>query len=214
MPTSPVTPEDPDSSGKPPDPWAPPAPFVTYEASDGLERTSRIGPVLVGCFGFLVLALVSTALHLVPAGSGVASGGSSGVSPSASAELGDCVKLTGVRYDEVACEAGAFNYTVSKVLGSQDEKCGDNPDAYVKHHGHAGRESVCLLPVFADGECYTFTSLALDTDFQKAPCGGPRVVRVKLLPHVADATACGPSAALALAYPEVRITYCLTASGR
>ncbi|MGI5506595.1 LppU/SCO3897 family protein [Lentzea sp. CA-135723] len=133
----------------------------------------------------------------------------------APAQVGDCVKLTGISikvdYEKVPCDSGQHNYTVSKVLGGQSEKCGDDPDAYTKYSGWNGRKSsnVCLIPVFADGLCYDFTASGLTAEIKPIECSF-LVVRVKVLQNTADKAACGPDPALALAYPEIRTTYCFT----
>ncbi|SDP89365.1 LppU/SCO3897 family protein [Lentzea jiangxiensis] len=120
-----------------------------------------------------------------------------------------------MKYEQVPCGEEPHNYTVSKVLGSQSEKCGEDPGAYMQYHGCSGRKSVniCLIPAFVDGQCYRFTTFSLTGEFETPPCGGLEVVRVKVFTNTTDKTACGPSPALALAYPDIKTTYCFTRTG-
>ncbi|WP_394617486.1 hypothetical protein JNUCC0626_49240 [Lentzea sp. JNUCC 0626] len=131
------------------------------------------------------------------------------------AQIGDCVKLSGpsfnLDYEKLACDAGMHNYTVSKVLSTRSEKCGEDPDAYVKYEGWDGRKSshLCMIPVFVDGQCYNFDTASLNAEFLTSECSF-LVVRAKVLPNTVDKAACGPNPALALAYPEIKTTYCFT----
>ncbi|WP_329790238.1 hypothetical protein V1227_39905 [Lentzea sp. DG1S-22] len=174
--------------------------------------------------GFLLIATVPTAVHLLPNGGGPASGSTMNTSPTVittsvlpSATAGDCVKLGGasfnVKYEQVPCGTGTHDYTVSKVLGSQSEKCGEAPGSYMKYHAYSGRKSVniCLIPAFADGRCYRFTTFSLSGEVETPPCAGLEVLRVKVLTNTADKTACGSSPALA--YPDIKTTYCFTRTG-
>ncbi|MCG8922768.1 hypothetical protein [Lentzea sp. CC55] len=233
MTTPPIPPATPEESGERPDVWAAPdraTPFVSYPAAalpphgTPPKQSSRVGLVIASVLGFLLIATVSTAVYLLPNGGGSASGSNVNSSPPVistsvlpSATAGDCVKLTGasfnVKYEQVPCGTGTHNYTVSKVLGSQSEKCGEDPGSYMKYHGHSGRKSVniCLIPAFVDGRCYRFTTFSLSGEFETPPCGGLEVVRVKVLTNTADKTACGPSPALA--YPDIKTTYCFSRTG-
>ncbi|WP_189155918.1 LppU/SCO3897 family protein [Lentzea pudingi] len=131
------------------------------------------------------------------------------------AVVGDCVQLAGGTFDatytKTACAENKHNYTVSKTMPTAAEKCGTTEDAYVRYTKGYGM-NVCLIPVFADGECYDFALASLQAEFPKKPCGGYMVVKAKVLPGTADKAACGQDErlALALAYPEISTTYCLT----
>ncbi|MDX8053382.1 hypothetical protein SK571_28745 [Lentzea sp. BCCO 10_0798] len=233
MTTPPIPPTPPDEPGNvwaaPSGSPAPQTPFPVPPAPSAAgvppHRTSRVGLVIVGVLGVLLLTLVagvgiwfakSDGLSRL-AGPGTTSNPpTSTSSPLPAAEVGDCVKMSGasfnIKYDEVSCEGQLHNYTVVKVLADRSEKCGDDPGSYMKYHGYAGRKSVnlCLIPVFADGQCYSFTTLSLNAEFQTAPCGGLQVVQVKVLANTVDKAACGASPALALAYPDIKTTYCFT----
>ncbi|NKE56825.1 hypothetical protein FXN61_08235 [Lentzea sp. PSKA42] len=134
--------------------------------------------------------------------------------PAPFAEVGDCVLMTGNAaqpdYKKVSC--GENNYTVSKVASSSSEKCGEVADGYVQYVKFSvlERVSVCLIPVFADGQCYDFSLAQIQAAVPKKECGTFGVARVKVLANTVDKAACGPNPLLALAYPEIKTTYCFT----
>lgn len=134
--------------------------------------------------------------------------------PAPFAAIGDCVSMTGAAakpdYQKVAC--GEHNYTVSKVGTSSSDKCGELADGYVQYVQFSVLESVsvCLIPVFADGQCYDFTMASIQASVPRKDCGTFGVARVKLLADTVDKAACGPNPVLALAYPEIRTTYCFS----
>ena len=113
-------------------------------------------------------------------------------------------------YKKVAC--GEHNYTVSKVGSSSSDKCGELTDGYVQYVQFSVLESVsvCLIPVFADGQCYDFTMASIQASVPQKDCGTFGVARVKLLANTVDKAACGPNPVLALAYPEIKTTYCFS----
>lgn len=136
--------------------------------------------------------------------------------PAPFAEVGDCVLMTGNApkpdYKKVPCGENN-NYTVSKVASSSTEKCGEPADGYIEYRRISVLESltVCLIPVFADGQCYDFTLADLKADVPKVACGGgPRVFKATVLANTVDKTACPVNQPLALAYPEIKTTYCFT----
>ncbi|MCP2242836.1 LppU/SCO3897 family protein [Lentzea aerocolonigenes] len=130
------------------------------------------------------------------------------------AEVGDCVLMTGTSiqpdYKKVAC--GEHNYTVSKVGTSTKDKCGEPEDGYLQYLKFSVLESlsVCLVPVFADGQCYDFMMAQLQANAPKKDCGSFGAVRVKVLANTVDKAACGGDPKLALAYPEIKTTYCFS----
>ena len=134
--------------------------------------------------------------------------------PAPFAAIGDCVSMTGNAvkpdYKKVAC--GEHNYTVSKVGSSSSDKCGELADGYVQYVQFSMLESVsvCLIPVFADGQCYDFTLAAIQAAVPQKECGTFGVARVKVLANTVDKAACGGNPMLALAYPEIKTTYCFT----
>ena len=135
--------------------------------------------------------------------------------PKPFAEVGDCVLLGGgsfnPKFEKTPCAENKHNYTVSKVPATSTEECGTPPDGYVKYT-KGSSVNVCLIPVFVDGECYDFTLASLQSEFPKKECGGYMVVKAKVITGTADKAACGQDErlALALAYPEIKTTYCLT----
>ncbi|MEU3643121.1 hypothetical protein AB0E59_07050 [Lentzea sp. NPDC034063] len=135
--------------------------------------------------------------------------------PKPFAEVGDCVLLAGgsfnPKFEKTPCAENKHNYTVSKVPATSTEECGTPPDGYVKYT-KGSSVNVCLIPVFVDGECYDFTLASLQSEFPKKACGGYMVVKAKVITGTADKAACGQDErlALALAYPEIKTTYCLT----
>jgi hypothetical protein len=134
--------------------------------------------------------------------------------PAPFAEIGDCVLLTGNSlqpdYKKVAC--GEHNYTVSKFTTSSDAKCGGPADGYLEYSKISMLESftVCLIPMFADGQCYDFSLARLQADVPKKDCGAFGAVRATVLANTVDKAACGPNPVLALAYPETKTTYCFS----
>lgn len=132
--------------------------------------------------------------------------------PKAFATVGDCVKLGGssftATYDKLDCAQDRHNYTVSK-LPARDEKCGEDKDTYTLYT--KGRDRVCLIPVFRDGVCYQMgIGVSLNAEIPVAECGGYGVVKARVLRDTWDKATCGEGQALALAYPEIRTTYCFT----
>ncbi|MFD4673613.1 hypothetical protein ACFWNN_28075 [Lentzea sp. NPDC058450] len=227
---APVGPPAPPAPGEPHNPWAAPLqsyppPATPYGPQPVPPQRTSNAPLVVGLvLGLLLVGALAT-VFLVSIGNRPMV---SEITPTMTyavpttiptplpppAQVGDCVKLTGsvyADYEKLPCEAGQHNYTVSKVLGNRSEKCGDDPDAYTKYHGWDGRKStnLCLIPVFVDGACYDFRSSILNADLKPFDCSF-LVVRVKVLPNTADKAACGPDPALALAYPEIKTTYCFT----
>jgi hypothetical protein len=137
--------------------------------------------------------------------------------PAPFAEVGDCVLMTGQSlqpdFKKVAC--GEHNYTVSKVASSSTEKCGADDDTYVKYNRFGVLEksvSLCLIPVFTDGQCYDFALGRLAAAVPRKECGSFGAVRAKVLADTVDKAACGADPLLALAYPEIKTTYCFTPS--
>ena len=119
---------------------------------------------------------------------------------------GDCVSMTGSSinpaFDEVDCASGKGNYVVAKVPES-GESCGENYSKYTR-----GSLKVCLIPVFVDGECYNFSVAGISAETPKMDCS-PFVVKATVLKDTVDPAACGPNVGKALAYPEIKVTYCL-----
>lgn len=162
------------------------------------QRTSRVGLVIGICVGVLFVVMLSTVVYLVGGGRGIGTA------------VGDCVKLTGLetdmKYDEVPCSQNRHNYTVSKVMGSDSEECGADPDAYTTYYGRQG--DLCLIPVFRDGQCYDFTLASITADNKAVDCGASEAIKVRVLVDTADEAACGPHTLKAMAYQEIRTTYC------
>ena len=189
------------------------------------QRSSRAG-LLIGV-GLLVLVVAIGAVMLwfvrkddLKFSSGAATATTTTVptttsKPKPFAVVGDCVQLAGGTFDatytKTECAENKHNYTVSKTMRTGAEKCGENVDSYVTYTKGYGM-NVCLIPVFADGECYDFTLASLQAEFPKKACGGYMVVKAEVLADTVDKAACGQDErlALALAYPEIKTTYCLT----
>lgn len=115
------------------------------------------------------------------------------------------------KFEKTACAENKHNYVVTKVPATSTEECGETKDGYVKYT-KGSSVNVCMAPVFVDGECYDFTLASLQAEFPKKACGGYMVVKAKVLANTVDKAACGQDErlALALAYPEIKTTYCLT----
>jgi hypothetical protein len=216
MTTPPIPPDRP---AEPASPWAPPA-HPPYPA----PRTSRASLIVIGSLVLLAGLLAAAYQWVSPKHDVSVAIATTTVAPPTTttppkpiAEVGDCVKLTGTSlsptYQKVSCEGGLHNYVVSKVPATDSEKCGEDADGYTRYtsyQGVAGRQSVCLVPVFVEGQCYDFTLSSLQAETKTAECGGFQAVRAKVLTNTVDKAACGESPALALAYPEIKTTYCFT----
>ncbi|SDH18653.1 hypothetical protein SAMN05216553_117115 [Lentzea fradiae] len=143
--------------------------------------------------------------------------------PKPFAVVGDCVLLSGgsdggvtaPEYAQTECAENKHNYTVGKTMRT-GEKCGENEYWYVRYTEGYGM-NVCLIPVYADGECYDFKRPSGGVEAPKTACGSDLlVIRVKVLTGVADTAACPPDErrATAMAYPEINTTYCLSQTFR
>ncbi|WP_439660128.1 LppU/SCO3897 family protein [Lentzea sp. HUAS TT2] len=213
MTTPPIPPAaSPDGPGEPANVWAPPTSPPAHPPRTGLvhpalihppsfvppRRTSRVGLVIASCLGVLLVAMLATVFYLFPEGHGTA--------------VGDCVKLTGVesnmKYDEVSCDGRLHNYTVSKVLDFDFQECGGDPDAYTTYNGREG--TLCLIPVFFDGQCYDFMLASLTAENPVVDCGATGAIKVRVLTNTADEAACGADSLKAMAYEETKTTYCFT----
>ncbi|WP_330274020.1 hypothetical protein OG205_46085 [Lentzea sp. NBC_00516] len=209
--------------GQPGQPY-PGQPYPAYPAPEPPRKSSGKAVLIIA--GLVVIALgLSAAVFLVNRGDKPPAAASSTsattttttttTKPKAFAEVGDCVLLAGgsfnPKFEKTACAENKHNYTVSKVPATSTEECGTPPDGYVKYT-KGSSVNVCLIPVFVDGECYDFTLASLQSEFPKKACGGYMVVKAKVITGTADKAACGQDErlALALAYPEIKTTYCLT----
>ncbi|MFS8095566.1 hypothetical protein LFM09_00340 [Lentzea alba] len=209
-------------------PYPGPNPGQQYPGYPNPEppRKSSSGKALLIVAGLVVLAVaLSAAVFLRGGGKDDKAAAASSAAPTtttttttkpkAFAEIGDCVSMTGgsfnPTYKKVECTANQHNYTVSKVPASSSEKCGTTDEGYIKYT-KGSSVTVCLIPVFAEGECYDFTLASLNAEYPKKACGGYMVVKAKVIAGTADKAACGTDErlALALAYPEIKTTYCLT----
>jgi hypothetical protein len=225
----------PGQSNEPVNPWAtaPAGPAVPYPAPPGYppypfpeppRRSNRAALLIVAGLGVLALALSAAVFFTVrkdgtaaaPASSSApVTTTTSSAKPKPFAEIGDCVLMTGgsfnPSYKKVPCAENQHNYTVSKVPETSSEQCGATAEGYIKYT-KGSRTTVCLVPVFADGECYDFALASLNAEFPKKECGGYMVVRAKVITGTADKAACVDDGRLAaaLAYPEIKTTYCLT----
>lgn len=168
------------------------------------QRTSRVGLVVAGVLGVLLITMLSTVFFLLPG------------DRDSGAAVGDCVKLTGIEikltYEKVSCDGRLHNYTVSKELGVLSDECGDDPDAYTTYNSRDGfmGTQLCLIPVFFDGECYNFTLASLTAENPVVDCGSLGAIKVRVHTNTADEAACGADSVKAMAYRETKTTYCFT----
>jgi hypothetical protein len=168
------------------------------------QRTSRVGLVIAGVLGVLLITLLSTVFFLLP--------GDRDPGPA----VGDCVKLTGIEikmnYEKVSCDGRLHNYTVSKELGILSDECGDDPGAYTTYNSSDGfmGTQLCLIPVFFDGECYDFMLASHTAENPVVDCGARGAIKVRVLTDTADEAACGADSVKAMAYRETKTTYCFT----
>ncbi|GLZ30496.1 hypothetical protein Lesp02_26850 [Lentzea sp. NBRC 105346] len=196
--------------GKPPMPpaYIPPAPPPKKSSSVGVILGGLLAAVIVIAFA------VRVALHHMPSDSeslpAVTLTDMPTFTMTTSAPpkyvAGECVSMTGSSinpaFDKVDCASGKGNYVIAKAPES-GAGCAENYSKYTK-----GSLKLCLIPVFEDGGCYNFSVAGISAETPKMDCS-PFVVKATVLKDTVDTAACGPNVGKALAYPEIKVTYCL-----
>lgn len=124
---------------------------------------------------------------------------------------GDCAYLTGApdegRYNAVDCSAPNANYVVAGTV-ARSESCPNPADAdWVPVRVIDPKIRFCLVPLYAEGDCYDEASPVLDID--AVDCGGD-TFRVTRVSSEVPAPACAAGEQIR-AFPEVKLTYCIAA---
>lgn len=122
------------------------------------------------------------------------------------AKAGDCARITGVEdspeYRAAACASDEANVKIAKVLPREDRAC---PTGGTPYSTFTGDSTFCLMPNFAEGNCYGQDP---ESGIAKVTCGTPNAVRVtKVVTGKNDPAACGK--ARSANFPEPAVTFCL-----
>ncbi|MGW6935083.1 LppU/SCO3897 family protein [Lentzea sp. NPDC054927] len=122
---------------------------------------------------------------------------------------GDCAYLTGSsdegRYNAVDCSAPNANYVVAGTV-ARSAACPNPADAdWVPVRAIDPKIRFCLVPIYAEGECYDAGS---GFDLAVVDCGSEGSFRVARVSKEVPAPAC-PAGADTRAFPEVKLTYCV-----
>lgn len=125
---------------------------------------------------------------------------------------GDCASLTGAasegRYNAVDCSAPTANYVVAGTV-ARSESCPNPADAdWVPTRTIDPEIRICLVPLYAEGECYDGARPGYDISV--VDCGESGAFKVTGVSKAVPAPAC-PAGVETRAFPEVRLTYCVAA---
>jgi hypothetical protein len=131
------------------------------------------------------------------------------LSPIKKPAQGDCASLTGPvnagRYNAADCSAPTADYLVTgTVARSQACPHPGQPD-WVPVRSIDPKIRFCLVPIYAEGECYDEARSVYDVSV--VDCGGG-TIRVTRVSNEVPAPPC-PAGAQTRAYPEVKLTYCV-----
>ncbi|WP_455032253.1 LppU/SCO3897 family protein [Lentzea miocenica] len=123
---------------------------------------------------------------------------------------GDCAYLTGAadegRYNAVDCSAPNANYVVAGTV-ARSAACPNPADAdWVPVRAIDPKIRFCLVPIYAEGECYDDSGSGFD--ITAVDCGSEGSFQVAKVSKGTSAPAC-PTGAEARAFPEVKLTYCV-----
>jgi hypothetical protein len=132
-------------------------------------------------------------------------------SDAAQAKAGDCAHLSGSEsspnFESVPCDAANATHIVGKSLSSNSDSCNGPYDEFTQTARRGPDAKLCLMPNFAEGNCYQLDGPSMD--YPKVDCATDGSVKVsKLVKGKSDEAACG-TAGKAFAFPEPPTTYCL-----
>jgi hypothetical protein len=122
---------------------------------------------------------------------------------------GDCANVTGYSnqpdYDAVSCLSSSANYVVTGTV----DKSASCANAYADMLTRRPRDPeirICLVPLWAQGECYPATSPRME--LEAVDCAsGTDVFRVTSVSRDVRAPSCAADEE-SFAYPEVKLAYC------
>ncbi|AHH93916.1 LppU/SCO3897 family protein [Kutzneria albida] len=125
--------------------------------------------------------------------------------------VGECAQVSGTmskpHYTKTDCGSADANYTVAKVLSSSSATCGKDFDEYYETNA-VNPVKLCLAPVFVDGQCYKFSTVATSMGYPKVACTDSSALQVKVVKGDGAAN-CEGGPEATLAYSEIKTTYCL-----
>lgn len=128
----------------------------------------------------------------------------------AQAKVGDCASITGTstspEYKAIDCSSAEANYSIAKT-GGTDASCGDSYDEYTQTQRRGPKTKLCLAPLLVEGKCYGENTGGVG--MKAVECGDSATFKVT---KAAKDTApqCGEGEQ-AMAYPEVKLHYCVGA---
>jgi hypothetical protein len=128
----------------------------------------------------------------------------------AQAKVGDCAHVSGTKskpdYKAVACDSADANYIVAKSLSSTSSSCGGTYDEYIESGGRGPSTKLCLMPNWAEGNCYNLNDEA-NMGYPKIDCKPGTIKIVKIIKGSANESAC-PEGAGGFTFPEPPTTIC------
>lgn len=125
---------------------------------------------------------------------------------------GDCAYLTGAfgegRYNAVDCSAPNANYVVAGTV-AKSAACPNPGDAdWVPVRAIDPKIRFCLVPIYAEGECYDDAGSVFD--ITAVDCTSEGSFRVAKVSNGVPAPPCAAGEDTR-AFPEVKLTYCVAA---
>jgi hypothetical protein len=134
------------------------------------------------------------------------------LSPIQKPKQGDCAYLTGPsgegRYNAVDCSAPNANYLVAGTV-AKSQVCPNPADAdWVPRRTIDPKIRFCLVPLYAEGECYPEARSGYDLDV--VDCAESSAFRVTKVSNEVPAPSCVAGEKIR-AFPEVKLAYCVAA---
>ncbi|PWK91242.1 hypothetical protein C8D88_1011276 [Lentzea atacamensis] len=126
---------------------------------------------------------------------------------------GDCAHLTGHtgqgRYHAVDCSESSANYMAASTVATS-QACPNSEDlSWVPVRAMDPEIRFCLVPLYAEGECYPGAQPAYDIEV--VDCGDQNAFKVTRVSRDVPAPSCA-AGEQTRKYPEVKLTYCLRRS--
>lgn len=126
---------------------------------------------------------------------------------------GDCASLTGSagqgRYHAVDCSDASANYVAASTVATS-QACPNSEDlSWVPARAIDPEIRFCLVPLYAEGECYSSASSGYDLTV--VDCGEQSAFQVTAVSRDVPAQLCA-AGEQTRAYPEVKLTYCVRRS--
>jgi hypothetical protein len=123
---------------------------------------------------------------------------------------GDCAHLTGHvgegRYRAVDCSESSANYVAASTVATS-QSCPNSEDlSWVPARAIDPEIRFCLVPLYAEGECYLGAQPAYDLEV--VDCADRDAFKVTRVSRDVPAPSCA-AGEQTRKYPEVKLTYCL-----